>query len=99
LTSSEIKKLHHPQNGSDSKSIQRTQHYFDDDEKDVELHFKKIKNCIKKNQRCKKPTIVGRKKSIDEIATIRVLTKQTIYSHFVKLIQTKAVAISSFTSR
>jgi hypothetical protein len=25
---------------------------------------------------------------------IRVLTKQTIYSHFVKLIQTKAVAIS-----
>jgi uncharacterized protein YpbB len=34
------------------------------------------------------------KKSIDEIATIRVLTKQTIYSHFVKLIQTKAVAIS-----
>jgi hypothetical protein len=28
LTSSN-KKLHHPQNGSDSKSIQRTQHYFD----------------------------------------------------------------------
>jgi hypothetical protein len=48
LTSSEIKKLHHPQNGSDSKSIQRTQHYFDDDEKDVELHFKKIKTALKK---------------------------------------------------
>jgi uncharacterized protein YpbB len=34
------------------------------------------------------------KKSIDEIATIRVLTKQTIYSHFVKLMKPKAVAIS-----
>jgi uncharacterized protein YpbB len=34
------------------------------------------------------------KKSIEDIATIRVLTKQTIYSHFVKLIQTKAVSIS-----
>jgi uncharacterized protein YpbB len=33
------------------------------------------------------------KKSIDEIATIRVLTKQTIYSHFVSC-KTKAVAIS-----
>ena len=34
------------------------------------------------------------KKSIADIATIRVLTKQTIYSHFVQLIQTKAVSIS-----
>ncbi|TRX40361.1 helix-turn-helix domain-containing protein [Flavobacterium restrictum] len=34
------------------------------------------------------------KKSIEDIATLRVLTKQTIYGHFVKLIQTKAVAIS-----
>ena len=34
------------------------------------------------------------KKSIADIAVIRVLTKQTIYSHFVQLIQSKAVAIA-----
>jgi hypothetical protein len=34
------------------------------------------------------------KNSIADIATIRVLTKQTIYSHFVQLIQTKAVSIT-----
>lgn len=34
------------------------------------------------------------KKSIADIATIRVLTKQTIYSHFVQLIQSKAVSLS-----
>jgi uncharacterized protein YpbB len=34
------------------------------------------------------------KNSIADIATIRVLTKQTIYSHFVQLIQTKAVSIN-----
>jgi hypothetical protein len=61
------------------------------------LHFKKIKNCIaKKINGARNLRIVGRKKSIDEIATIRVLTKQTIYSHFVKLIQTKAVAIEVY---
>ena len=38
------------------------------------------------------------KKSIADIATIRVLTKQTIYSHFVQLIQTKAVSISEVLS-
>jgi uncharacterized protein YpbB len=32
--------------------------------------------------------------SIADIATIRVLTKQTIYAHFVQLIQTKAVSIT-----
>ena len=31
--------------------------------------------------------------SIAEIASIRVLTKQTIYGHFVKLIQSEKVAI------
>jgi hypothetical protein len=58
---------------------------------------------LQKNQNCIAKKINGarnlqlwvEKKSIDEIATIRV-TKQTIYSHFVKLIQTKAVAISEF---
>jgi hypothetical protein len=34
------------------------------------------------------------KNSIADIATIRVLTKQTIYAHFVQLIQTKAVSIT-----
>jgi uncharacterized protein YpbB len=36
---------------------------------------------------------VGRKIQL-QIATIRVLTKQTIYAHFVQLIQTKAVSIT-----
>jgi uncharacterized protein YpbB len=58
-------------------------------------YFKKIKNCIaKKINGARNLQLWVEKKSIDEIATIRVLTKQTIYSHFVKLIQTKAVAIS-----
>ena len=38
------------------------------------------------------------KKSIKDIATIRMLTMQTIYGHFVKLIQSKAVAISEVLS-
>jgi hypothetical protein len=37
---------------------------------------------------------VGRKEFNADIATIRVLTKQTIYAHFVQLIQTKAVSIT-----
>jgi uncharacterized protein YpbB len=59
------------------------------------LHFKKIKTALPKKSTVQETyELWVEKKSIDEIATIRVLTKQTIYSHFVKLIQTKAVAIS-----
>jgi uncharacterized protein YpbB len=61
----------------------------------VELTLQKNQNCIAKKSTVQETyELWVEKKSIDEIATIRVLTKQTIYSHFVKLIQTKAVAIS-----
>ena len=68
-----------------------------DDQKDVERYTSK-KNA--KNKEPKKSTVQEtyelwvEKNSIQDIARIRVLTIQTIYSHFVKLIQTKAVSIS-----
>ena len=67
-----------------------------DDEKDLERYTsKKSKTAVSKKSTVQVTyELWVEKKSIDDIATIRVLTKQTIYSHFVKLIQTKAVAIS-----
>ena len=67
-----------------------------DDEKDVERYTsKKSKTAVPKKSTVQETyELWVDKKSIDDIATIRVLTKQTIYSHFVKLIQTKAVAIA-----
>ncbi len=67
-----------------------------EDEKDIERYTPKKA----KTKEPKKSTVQEtyelwvQKNSIQDIATIRVLTKQTIYSHFVKLIQTKAVSIS-----
>ena len=67
-----------------------------DDDKDLDRYTSKKS----KTKAPKKSTVQEtyelwvEKKSIDDIATIRVLTKQTIYSHFVQLIQTKAVSIS-----
>jgi hypothetical protein len=64
------------QNGSDSKSIQ---------ELNIDLMMRKTWNAtLQKNQNCiakkingaRNLRIVGRKKSIDEIATIRVLTNK-----------------------
>jgi uncharacterized protein YpbB len=68
-----------------------------EDDKDAERYTSKKEL---KTKETKKSTVQEtyelwvEKNSIQDIATIRVLTKQTIYSHFVKLIQTKAVAIS-----
>ena len=67
-----------------------------DDEQDLERYTSKKS----KTKAPKKSTVQEtyelwvEKKSIDDIATIRVLTKQTIYSHFVQLIQSKAVSLS-----
>ena len=67
-----------------------------DDEKDAERYTsKKSKTAVPKKSTVQETyELWVDKKSIEDIATIRVLTKQTIYSHFVKLIQTKAVAIA-----
>jgi hypothetical protein len=67
-----------------------------EDEKDVERYTaKKSKTAVPKKSTVQETyDLWVEKKSIEDIATIRVLTKQTIYSHFVKLIQTKEVSIS-----
>ena len=67
-----------------------------DDEKDVERYAsKKSKTTAPKKSTVQETyELWVEKKSIADIATIRVLTKQTIYAHFVQLIQTKAVSIS-----
>ncbi|TDD78179.1 helix-turn-helix domain-containing protein [Flavobacterium caseinilyticum] len=67
-----------------------------DDDNDIERYTsKKSKTAAPKKSTIQETyELWVEKKSITDIATIRVLTKQTIYSHFVKLIQTKAVSIS-----
>ncbi|MCX8473419.1 MAG: helix-turn-helix domain-containing protein, partial [Sediminibacterium sp.] len=71
-----------------------------EDEADVERYSKKKK--VFKEQ--KKSTVQETydlwlaKKSINEIATIRVLSIQTIYGHFIKLIESKSVTISEVLS-
>jgi uncharacterized protein YpbB len=71
-----------------------------EDEADLERYTSK-KKAVKEP---KKSTVQEtyelwlEKKSIKDIATIRMLTKQTICGHFVKLIQSKAVAISEVLS-
>lgn len=67
-----------------------------EDDRDVERYTaKKSKTAAPKKSTVQETyELWVEKKSIEDIASIRVLTKQTIYSHFVKLIQTKAVSIS-----
>ena len=67
-----------------------------DDNNDIERYTaKKSKTAVPKKSTVQETyELWVEKKSIAEIASIRVLTKQTIYGHFVKLIQTKAVSIS-----
>jgi hypothetical protein len=71
-----------------------------EDDADIERYTKKEK-LVKEH---KKSTIQEtyelwlEKKSINDIATIRLLTKQTIYGHFVKLIESKSVSISEVLS-
>jgi len=71
-----------------------------EDEADVNRYTKKEKT----SKEPKKSTIQEtydlwlEKNTIKEIAAIRMLTKQTIYGHFVKLIQSKSVAISEVLS-
>ncbi|RTY85213.1 helicase [Flavobacterium sp. LS1P28] len=70
------------------------------DDKDIERYTsKKAKTTVPKKTTVQETyELWVEKKSIADIATIRVLTKQTIYTHFVKLIQTKAVSISEVLS-
>ncbi|MEZ7514934.1 helix-turn-helix domain-containing protein [Flavobacterium frigidarium] len=96
LSSEEIKKYI-------SRKTEAIQNQFKDShvtliEDDVDANRYTSKKATKKP--AKKSTVQEtyelwvEKNSIADIATIRVLTKQTIYSHFVQLIQTKAVSIN-----
>ena len=66
-----------------------------DDDLDEERYLpkKKTKSPTKKTTVEETYDLWKQNNSITEIASIRVLTKQTIYGHFVKLIQSEKVAI------
>ena len=96
LTSSEIKKYISRKTEAIQNQFKELNITLIDDDKDEQRYTaKKVKTAVTKKSTVQETyELWVEKKSIAEIATIRVLTKQTIYSHFVKLIQTKAVAIS-----
>ena len=96
LTSSEIKKYISRKTEAIQNQFKELNITLIDDEKDVERYTsKKSKTAAPKKSTVQQTyELWVEKKSIADIATIRVLTKQTIYAHFVQLIQTKAVSIS-----
>lgn len=71
-----------------------------DDDLDEERYLpkKKTKSPTKKTTVEETYDLWKQNNSIAEIASIRVLTKQTIYGHFVKLIQSEKVAIEDIIS-
>ena len=100
LTSSEIKKYISRKTEAIQNQFKELNITLIDDEKDVERYTsKKSKTAAPKKSTVQQTyELWVEKKSIADIATIRVLTKQTIYAHFVQLIQTKAVSISEVLS-
>ncbi|MFV8391394.1 helix-turn-helix domain-containing protein [Flavobacterium sp. LB2P6] len=96
LTSSEIKKYIIRKTEAIQNQFKELNITLIEDDRDVERYAsKKSKTATPKKSTVQETyELWVEKKSIEDIATIRVLTKQTIYSHFVKLIQTKAVSIS-----
>lgn len=96
LTSSEIKKYISRKTEAIQNQFKELNITLIEDEKDVERYTSKKSKIAPPKKTTVQETyeLWVDKKSIEDIATIRVLTKQTIYSHFVKMIQTKAVSIS-----
>ncbi|QZK89047.1 AAA family ATPase [Flavobacterium sp. CHNK8] len=96
LTSSEIKTYIIRKTEAIQKQFKELNVTLIEDEKDLERYTsKKGKTTVPKKTTVQETyELWVEKKSIEDIAAIRVLTKQTIYGHFVKLIQTKAVAIN-----
>ena len=96
LTSSEIKKYISRKTEAIQNQFKELNITLIDDEKDVERYTSKKSKATAPKKSTVQETyeLWVEKKSIADIATIRVLTKQTIYAHFVQLIQTKAVSIS-----
>jgi uncharacterized protein YpbB len=101
LTSIEIKNYISKKTAAIQEEFKNLNVTLIEDDKDVERYTskKELKNKVPKKSTVQETyELWVEKNSIQDIATIRVLTKQTIYSHFVKLIQTKAVAISDVLS-
>ena len=96
LTSDEIKRYKIKKTESIQQEFKKVNIALIEDEKDLERYSKKkpTKATPKKSTIQETYELWVEKNSIEDIARIRVLTKQTIYGHFVKLIQTKAVSIS-----
>ncbi|MBG6186824.1 helix-turn-helix domain-containing protein [Flavobacterium sp. CAN_S2] len=96
LTSSDIKNYISRKTEAIQNQFKELNITLIEDERDVERYTaKKSKTAAPKKSTVQETyELWVEKKSIEDIATIRVLTKQTIYSHFVKLIQTKAVSIA-----
>ena len=96
LTSAEIKTYISRKTEAIHKQFKELNITLIDDNNDIERYTaKKSKTAVPKKSTVQETyELWVEKKSIAEIASIRVLTKQTIYGHFVKLIQTKAVSIS-----
>ena len=96
LTSEEIKKYISRKTTAIQEQFKKVNVTLIEDDKDLERYTsKKSKTKVPKKSTVQETyDLWVEKKSISEIAKIRVLTKQTIYGHFVQLIQTKAVSIS-----
>jgi uncharacterized protein YpbB len=95
LTSAEIKQYITRKTDAIREEFKNVNVTLIDDEKDIERYTSKktTKKAPKKSTVQETYELWIEKNSIQDIATIRVLTKQTIYSHFVKLIQEKAIDI------
>ena len=100
LTSAEIKQYISRKTTAIQEQFKKLNVTLIEDGKDVERYTsKKSKTKVPKKSTIQETyDLWVDKNSIADIATIRVLTKQTIYGHFVQLIQTKAVSISEVLS-
>ena len=95
LTSPEIKMYVSRKVAAIQATFKKVNANLIDDDLDEERYLpkKKTKSPTKKTTVEETYDLWKQNNSIAEIAAIRLLTKQTIYSHFVRLIQTEVVAI------
>ncbi len=95
LTSPEIKNYVSRKVAAIQATFKKVNANLIDDELDEERYLpkKKSKSPTKKTTVEETYDLWKQNNSVTEIAAIRVLTKQTIYGHFVKLIQSEKVAI------
>ena len=95
LTSPEIKMYVSRKVAAIQATFKKVNANLIDDDLDEERYLpkKKTKSPTKKTTVEETYDLWKKNNSIAEIAAIRLLTKQTIYSHFVRLIQTEVVAI------